>query len=221
MIEEKIRLKIRDLVQRGTTLTAHGSGSGHARDTYHLSLCEGWLVEALNVIELAIPSPNNAYRRRVHDIGEGPAGGGTVQRVGSIVEILRALLPDIDEGLLANLRNAVTAEAFDDFLDHAKWYWQQNRKNESGVIAGVVFEDTIRRIYRDKIADDGKVRKLEDLINTLAKNGVITGQQSKQAKVASDVRTKATHAQWDEINFEAVESTIQITRLFLREHLGG
>jgi hypothetical protein len=86
--------------------------------------------------------------------------------------------------------------------------------------ACVVFEDTIRRIYRDKIADD-RDQSLENLINALAKLDVITGQQSKQAKVAAHVRTKATHAQWDEFDLEGVESTIQITKLFLREHLGG
>ena len=57
--------------------------------------------------------------------------------------------------------------------------------------------------HRDKIADD-KGQPLEDIINTLAKQSVITGQQSKQAKVAAHVRTKATHAQWDEFNLEGV-----------------
>jgi hypothetical protein len=87
-------------------------------------------------------------------------------------------------------------------------------------IAGVVFEDTIRRVYRDKITDDMGC-KLEDMINDLAKNAVITGQQSKQAKVAAHVRTKATHALWDEFDLGGVTDTIQLTKLFLREHLGG
>jgi hypothetical protein len=56
---------------------------------------------------------------------------------------------------------------------------------------------------------------------SLASEDVIAGQQSKQAKVGSHVRTKATHAQWDEFDLKAVEDTIQITKLFLREHLGG
>jgi hypothetical protein len=91
---------------------------------------------------------------------------------------------------------------------------------EAGVIAGVVFEVTVRRIYRDKVGED-KDQKLENLINTLAHQSVITGQQSKQAKVASHVRTKATHAQWDEFDLAGVEDTIKITKQLLREHLGG
>jgi hypothetical protein len=159
---------------------------------------------------------SNAYRVRIEKSG----GGGAVQRVTSMAEMLRALLPDIDAGLLGDLGNKIRAETFDDFLDHAELYVQKGRKMEAGGIAGVVFEDTIRRIHRDKIADD-KGRQLEDLINALAKQNVITGLQSKQAKVAAHVRTKATHAQWDEFELADVESTIQIAKRFLGDQLGG
>lgn len=170
------------------------------------------------MIELAVPLPKNAYRRQIAKIAEG--SGGYPSRVASIAEIFRALLTDIDAGLLGDLANKIRAETFDNFLDHAELYLQKKRKNEAGVIAGVVFEDTVRRIYRDKIGDD-EGQKLEDLINSLASQEMITGQQSKQAKVASHIRTKATHAQWDEFDLDGVESTIQITKSFLREHLGG
>jgi hypothetical protein len=35
------------------------------------------------------------------------------------------------------------------------------------------------------------------------------------------VRTKATHAQWDEVSAANVESTIKFTREFLQKHLSG
>ncbi len=213
MIEDHIRRKIEDLITRAASIVGYGS---IARDTRHLALCEGWITEALNVIELAVPAPSNAYRVRVAKT----SGGGAVQHVASTAQMLEALLRDIDAGLLGHLGNKIRAETFDDFLEHAESYRHEGKKMEAGVIAGVVFEDTIRGIYRDKIADD-KGLKLEDLINALAKQNVITGQQSKQAKVAAHVRTKATHAQWDEFDLGGVESTIQITKLFLREHLGG
>ena len=38
---------------------------------------------------------------------------------------------------------------------------------------------------------------------------------------AVDPDVKATHARWDEFDLEGVGSTIQITKLFLREHFGG
>ena len=162
--------------------------------------------------------PNNAYRESIEKIGQHPSP--FPQSVGSIAVILQALIKDIDAGLLGDFGNKIRAETFDNFLDHAEWYRQQGQKMEAGVIAGVVFEDTVRRIYRDKVGED-KDQKLENLINTLTHQSVITGQQSKQAKVASHVRTKATHAQWDEFDLAGVEDTIKITKQLLREHLGG
>lgn len=217
MIEENVRRKIQDLIHRSQPLVI--STTGVARDTKHLSECEGWIAEALNIIELAVPIPSNAYRQRIDTLGQGRAYS-LPARVGSIAQILSALLPDIDAGLLGELGNKIRAETFDDFLDHAESYAREGKKMEAGVIAGVVFEDTIRRLYRVRI-DQDKGHKLEDLINVLAKQNVITGQQSKQAKVAAHVRTKATHAQWDEFDLAGVENAIQITRHFLREHFGG
>ena len=118
--------------------------------------------------------------------------------------------------------NQIRAETFDDFLEHADVYRKEGQKQAAGVLAGVVFEDTIRRICRAK--GKGIVEKGEDLdklINALAKQTVITGQQARQARTAAFVRTKATHAQWDEFDLDGVESTVQITRLFLQEHLGA
>jgi hypothetical protein len=212
-VEDSIRVKIKDLIARSSALVGTG---GLAKTNAQVAQCEGWITEALNVIELAIPSPNNPYRVRIQKSG----GGGVVLRVAAVAQMLQSLLPDIDAGLLGDLGNKIRAETFDDFLDHAQAYLEEGRKMEAGVIAGVVFEDTIRRIYRDQLGDD-KGEKLEDVINTLAKHGTITGQQSKQAKVAAHVRTKATHAQWNEFDLAGVENTIQITKLFLRDHLGG
>src|SRR5262249_33802799 len=130
----------------------------------------------------------------------------------------RTLLPDIDAGLLADFGNRVRAETFDDFLDHADAYCKEGEQQAAGVLAGVVFEDTIRRICRDKGIT---AENLEQLLNALARQNVITGQQRTQATVAAHVRAKATHALWDDYTLDAVAQTIQMTKTFLREHLEG
>jgi hypothetical protein len=213
MIGDNVRRKLEDLIARAPALVDDGD---IPRDGRHVARCSAWITEALNAIAYAIPSPQNPYRARIEHGG----GGTTTQRVASIFETLRALLPDIDAGLLGDLGNQVRAETFDNFLDHGAAYLAEKRKMEAGVIVGVVFEDTIRRVYRDKIGDD-KGQKLESIINALATQGIITGQQSKQAKVAAHVRTKATHAQWGEFDLAGVEDTIQITRRLLADHLGA
>jgi hypothetical protein len=114
----------------------------------------------------------------------------------------------------------VRAETFDDFLDHSQDYLNRKKKNEAGVIAGVVFEDTIRRIC-DKNQITQKGESLENLINTLVKNNIISQLKAKRAKVSSHVRTKATHAQWDEFELDDVAATIIFTRDLIENKLDG
>ena len=216
MIEDKIRLKIQNLIDRSGSITV--GSHGLARDDKHLAQCKGWVIETVNVIEFVIPNTSNAYRRMIIDIAE--SRGSELQKVASIGQTLSSMLPDIDYGLLGDIGNKARAETFDDFLDHAIYYHKEKKLQESGVISGVVFEDTIRRIYRSKISDD-KDKSVEDIINDLARNDLLTGQQGKQAKVAAHVRTKATHAQWDEFDLDGVAQTIAFTKILLRDHLGG
>ena len=213
MIADNVRLKIQDLIARAPSLVVDGE-----YDTRHVAKCSAWLFEAVNVVSYAIPSPLNAYHA---GIARSSNPLDPIQSVASVAETLQALLADVDAGLLGDLGDQVRAETFDNFLEHGEAYLGDDRKMEAGVIAGVVFEDTVRRIYRNKIADDDKGKELEQLINALKTRNVITGQQSKQAKVAAHVRNMASHAHWDEFTIDGVRDTIQVTRKFLADHLGG
>jgi len=57
-------------------------------------------------------------------------------------------LADTNAGLFSSIADRACAETFDDFLDYADKILANGRKNESGVIAGVVFEDTLCRTCR-------------------------------------------------------------------------
>ena len=131
--------------------------------------------------------------------------------------ILRSLLQDIGSGLLASIEDQTRASVFDDFLDHAKEYAKQKLSNEAGVIAGVVFEDTLRRICRNEgIAEK---QKLDSLIDELVKSSTLTQVKAKRARVAAHIRTKATHAQWDDFELEDVNTTIDFTEELILKHL--
>jgi hypothetical protein len=109
--------------------------------------------------------------------------------------------------------------SFGDFLDHGEAYYIEGRKNESGAIAGVVFENTIRRMCdKHKISEKGK--KLDDLISALSKANVLSKTKAKRARVAAHVRTQATHAQWGEFDLSDVGVTIAFCRELLLQNLG-
>src|ERR1019366_1141446 len=101
MIEENIKRKIADLIHRARTIS---DTDGIPRNEQHYAACEGWLAEARNVIQLAVPMPQNAYRQRIEEV-TNPEGKAIVRCVMSAAEILRVLLPDIDAGLVGDLGN--------------------------------------------------------------------------------------------------------------------
>jgi hypothetical protein len=216
MIDEKILNKINNLVARSMTLAPPGQDSGVPLDTRHRSQCEAWMTEALNVIQLAIPDPKSAYRQQIEKFYKGNI---LLQHVASIGEILRSLSLDIRTGLLGKLDDQIRAETFDDLLDHAVAYQDEGRKQGAGIIAGVVFEDTVRRICR-KHGEAGD-KDLEQLINFLKARNLITALQSKNAKFCAGVRNMAAHAKWDEFTLENVAETIRFIRELLRTHLDG
>jgi hypothetical protein len=87
--------------------------------------------------------------------------------------LLRRLLEEIEAGLLTTIENHAIAVTFDDFLDHGAEYLKHGRKDEAAVIAGIVFEDTIRRICRVLAVPEQGVA-LDTLISEVARQGVIT-----------------------------------------------
>ncbi len=216
-IEKKVRNKFEELINASDRLK-HGDEHGQVRGEAHSQDCIGWLASAQNIVHLVVTNPGNPYRASVDKICSSDRGYCVQGSVGEVSVILRSLLQDIDSGLLASIEDQTRASVFDDFLDHAKEYAKNNLSKEAGVIAGVVFEDTLRSICQNEgIAEKGK--KLDSLIDELVKAGTLTQVKAKRARVAAHVRTKATHAQWDEFELEDVKTTIDFTEELILKHL--
>ncbi len=133
---------------------------------------------SFNVVQLVCTNHENAYRKRAERIASKESGWSINEDVGELASLLAELQRDIENGLLASVADRARAETFDDFLDHAKEYLKESLKNESGVIAGVVFEDSLRRVCRKNGKDD-KGEKLDSLINYLASNNIISQAKAK------------------------------------------
>ncbi|GMR18208.1 MAG: hypothetical protein BMS9Abin33_0614 [Gammaproteobacteria bacterium] len=216
-IEEKIKKRISSLLSSADILR-HGNEYGQTKSDQHQQDCIGWLVAAQNIIHLLVENAENPYRTTSDRICDQEAGLCVHDSVGELSVILKNLVDDIEAGLLVSVQDQAQAAVFDDFLDHAKSYVSNSMKNEAGVIAGVVFEDTLRKICRNsEIEEIGE--KLDSLISTLSKKDILSAVKAKRARVAADVRTKATHAQWDGFEMNDVEVTIQFTEELIEKHL--
>ena len=216
-IEESIRSRLAQLIAESARLSV-GNQNDQCVDPRQEAACSAWITAAHNAVHLLITQADAPYRRKADRIAEGRHGYGIHQAVGEFASVLVSLLADSDAGLLSSVADQARAEAFDDFLDHANQYLKNSRKNEAGVIAGVVLEDSLRRICRKHgIPEKGK--NLDSLISELVSKNELTGVKAKRARAAADVRTKATHAQWDEYELEDVRSTIEFTRELIESKL--
>ncbi|MEW5980809.1 MAG: hypothetical protein AB1806_00395 [Acidobacteriota bacterium] len=209
-IEEVVRQRIAQLLAESGRL-AVGDQYGQCTDQHQQAACSAWLTAAQNTVHFVCPSPEAPYRQKADRIATADHAFEVNHAVGELAAVLQALAADADAGLLASVADRARAETLDDFLDHADAYLEASRKNEAGVIAGVVFEDVLRRACR-KAGLIEKDRKLDGLISELASRGDLSAVKAKRARAAADVRTKATHAQWDEFEVEDVRAAIDLTR---------
>jgi hypothetical protein len=127
---------------------------------------------------------------------------------------------DLEAGLLGSLEVQISAQTFDDMLDHADAYVGQKRLEPAGVLAGVVFEDTVRKLSEKRGIAASNVQ-LDTLLSELVKVGAITPLERKEGTAAAALRTSATHARWAEFTLDQVEAVIRFTRRLIRERLAA
>jgi hypothetical protein len=190
-------------------------------DSQAKGACIGWIAAALHVVQIACASiPNSGYLTQANDLQKTADAKNYIvhHNVLAMVELLKQLKTDIEDGLLTTVERQVSAETYDDLMDHAEAYLAENRKDPAGVIAGVVFEDTIRRLCRaNSINDRGQT--LDPLINALAGANHLTKLEAKEARTSAGLRTSATHALWNEFNADQVRTVIAFTHRLVREKL--
>lgn len=200
-IEDRFATRLDILIERANVLR----GDKQRKDE-----SAGWRASASNIINQLCHNPDNAYRLQIESLIFLGANTHPYEQIADITSLLKNLKEDAEAGLLSSVANQARAEAFDDFLDHAKDYCKQNKHKEAGVISGVVFEDTIRGVCRKYGIAERDV-KLDFLISELEKHGTLTATKAKRARVAAHLRTKATHAQWEEFDLQDVRTCIDIT----------
>lgn len=216
ILRDRIRNRIETLIGESERATCYATPDGVDEDDRQL--CSAWLTSAEHVVHMLLDSPAVPYRRKIDAVINKDLGYQIHLAVLEVRTILQALLRDMDAGLLGSITDQARAETFEDFLDHAEFYVQQDRKNEAGVIAGVVFEDSLRRVCRKQQIIEKDV-KLDQLISQLTSNGTFTAVKAKRARVAAHVRTKASHAQWDEFEMADVQATLAFTHEFIAANL--
>jgi hypothetical protein len=177
-----------------------------------------WLISVEYAVHLVCPSGVNPYNRRAHELVIVGQQQAPQMAISGMAALLARLLEEIEGGLLTTIENHAIAVTFDNFLDHGAEYLKRERKDEAAVIAGIVFEDKIRRICRVLDIGENDV-PLDALITELTKRDVFTQLKAKRARAAAGLRTAAAHARWEEIELSDINPVIELTRELVAAHL--
>ena len=204
-----VKERIEELIGQASELSA---ADGHGNQI-------AWLIAAEYAVKLVCPSSGNPYHRRAEELVQIGQRASAPEAISAMAALLTRLREAIEGGLLTTIENHAIAVTFDDFLDHGAEYLKHGRKDEAAVIAGIVFEDTLRRICRTLDIDEKGV-PLDGLITELTNRDVLTALKAKRARAAAGLRTSAAHARWEEIQLGDVRPVIDFTRELMAAHLG-
>ena len=75
-------------------------------------------------------------------------GGIETDAIARVMGLLKSAQDELSAGMLTEPEYYFSAENFDDFLTHAEEYFNQKKQMEAGVLASVVFEDTLKKIAK-------------------------------------------------------------------------
>jgi len=198
--------RIKGLIEAASELRYDGTGESFARFA-------GWSARAKVALE-SILSPGHTYIKEFIETCDFHAGPRPA------VEILSAVLADLEEGYLRKTANIISGEVFADFLEMAEHLSAQGYKDPAASLCGAVLEDGLRRIARNhnlKVNDKDDLNSLRD---KCAQDGVITSIIRQQITAWTTLRNAADHGKFQDYVAEEVRLMIAGVRSFLGSHLG-
>ena len=208
-MKEVIETRFQELISEGQTLISEDFGTYGQVARNQNEKYKRWFFSVLNLLRVILPDINpyvlSASKLAIED-------DRFIQEttVRDMFGVLTSAKEEWDRGLLRRIEYIVAASTFDDFLDHAEACHKSGQKEASGSLVSVVFEDTLKKIATKNSVDS--TQDVEQIIHALVKKGVFTDVRSKRMQVASGLRNKALHSEWDQFDLSDVGTSIKIVR---------
>lgn len=140
----------------------------------------------------------------------------------SSVEILKKLKEFVIEGWFNDIKDLISAEIFDNFIEMADYLLKEGYKDPAAVIIGGVLEEHLRELCRKNdinftFESKGKQKpKKADTMNAdLAKEGIYNKLVQKSVVTWLDLRNKAAHGEYTKYDRSQVTSMLNDVRVFI------
>ena len=135
------------------------------------------------------------------------------------IQILSAVLSDIDNGYIEGFRKLIAAEVFDDFFSQAEHLLEQGYLAPAASLAGAILENGLSSIAKREGITVRTSDELSALNQKLADAEVYNRLKQKEVSLWIGIRNNATHKEFGEVKEEDARKLIEGARSFLSDYL--
>lgn len=144
---------------------------------------------------------------------------GKIESTRAGLGVLLAVSEDIEQGFIETVRQLITAEVFADLFDQAAYLLGSGYKVPAASLTGAVLENGLRTIATSKGVQVRTSDDLSSLNQKLAEKDVYTRLTQKKVHVWIDIRNKADHGHFNQINEQDVDDFIKGAQSLLADYL--
>ena len=176
-----------------------------------------WATSAQNII-LAVYSEQSPHFKNFLKAYE--QCDGSEYDVNVLKGIFLSAKEDFDGGYVFNVDLRVSGEVFGDLISLSKQSLSEGYKDVAAVLACAALEDALKR-YAEANHVDVSGKSMQDVINVLKSEGLVSGPQKSILESMPRLRNAAMHAEWNKIDSPDVSSVIGFVEQFLLTKFGG
>ncbi|MFM0243295.1 DUF4145 domain-containing protein [Paraburkholderia phytofirmans] len=176
-----------------------------------------WATSAQNLIQAVFGEASPHYRNfsvLYANTGESE------ESVSALHAVFAAAKDDFEGGYVFNVELRVSGEVFGDFVVLARQSLAEGHKDVAAVLASAALEDALKR-YAAANDLDVNQKTMQDVVNALKSNGLVSGAQKTLLDAMPRLRNHAMHAEWGKISDPDVNSVIGFVEQFLLTKFSG
>jgi hypothetical protein len=216
-MNERVLKRFDDLIQLGKQVLATRKSpiAGHiTSDFVDGQLANQWFASSLSIVARTLGENSDHYQAIKRQYISFPKHPNVEQAFG----ILAAARDDVQAGALFEIKDLITADVFDNFLEQGQALLSAGYFAPAAVVIGAVLEDGLRKLCDKSAISLSDRPKLDSMNALLAKAGIYNSLTQKNVTALADIRNSAAHGKWDAFGGSDVADMCRWTRDFMQKH---
>ncbi|HEX4860975.1 MAG TPA: hypothetical protein VFV07_07035 [Rhizomicrobium sp.] len=179
------------------------------------------VASSKSFVSKLLSGSGSIYLKQIEEMQLSPGGAdANTSKLYLLKGTLEAIRDEMEIGILTSLVSQAQARVFGDFISYAESLLSENDKDPAGVIMGVTFEDTLRKLARRNTIVEASTN-VEKVIQDLVKAGVLNDIEADMARACAKLRNSAVHARWSEFSASDIRTALEFLRGNLIVKLGA